>query len=284
MRLVWRRMSFIHAVLVFSACGVTDTDESAPVDTVIVTPPTLELGAGATGSLDAIVTGIGGVELRDRRVVWASANPDVATVSARGVVTGVSAGRVDIAATAEGKSGVATVTVIPAPAKVASVKIAPDEVALVVAAGTNLVATPYDSRGAPIPGRTVVWTTNNATVAAISQTGRVTGLVPGTAVITAVVDGFAGHATVAVSLVPVARVTVSPADVAVEAGKSTTLSAVLTDNAGNALTGRTVSWSSNDTRIVTVDQGGVARAVRRGSAVITATSEGKLGTATVRVP
>lgn len=283
MRMFWRGMSLVHAVLLSSACGVTDTDEPIAVAAVVVTPSTLEIGAGGTGSLDAEVTGVGGAALRDRRVVWASANPGVATVSERGVVTGVAAGRAEIAATAEGKSGLATVNVTAAPARVASVTIAPDQVALVVAASTNLVATAYDNRGAAIVGRTVVWTTNNATVAAISQTGRVTGLVPGTAVITAVIEGLAGHATVAVTLVPVASVTVSPADVTIDAGSATTLTARLSDFAGNTLTGRAVVWSSSDTRIATIDQAGVARGVRRGSVVITATSEGKLGTATVRV-
>ena len=55
------------------------------------------------------------------------------------------------------------------------------------------------------------------------------------------------------------------------------------DAAGNTLSGRAVAWSSADTRIATVDQVGVVRGVRHGTVVITATSEGKLGTATVRV-
>jgi len=283
MRLFWRRMPLVHALLFASACGVTDTDEPSAVESVVVTPPTLEIGAGATGALDAEVTGVGGAVLRDRRVLWASANPGIATVSDKGVVTGVSAGRVNIAATVEGKSGIASVTVVPAPAKVALVKIDPDKVDLFVAAGTNLVATAYDNRGAAIPGRAVVWTTNNATAVAVSQTGRVTGLVPGTAVITAVIDGIAGYSNITVTLVPVASVAVVPADVAIEAGKSTTLIARVMDAAGNTLTGRAVTWSSGDTRIATIDQAGVVRGVRRGTVVITATSEGKLGTATVRV-
>jgi trimeric autotransporter adhesin len=283
MRLFWRRMPLVHAVLFASACGVTDTDEPSPVESVVVTPPTLEVGVGATGALDAEVTGFGGAVLRDRRVVWASANPGVATVSDKGVVTGVSAGRVEIAATVEGKSGIASVTVVPAPAKVASVKIVPDKVDLFVAASTNLVATPYDSRGAAIPGRAVVWTTNNVTVVAVSQSGRVTALVPGTAVITAVIDGFAGYANITVSLVPVASVAVVPSDVAIDAGKSTTLTARVMDGAGNTLTGRAVTWSSSDERIATIDQAGVVRGVRRGTVVMTAKSEGKLGTGTVRV-
>jgi len=129
----------------------------------------------------------------------------------------------------------------------------------------------------------VVWPTNNVIVAAVSQTGQVTGLAPGTAVITAVIEGVSGTATVSVSLAPVARVVVTPSDVSINEGKNTTLTARTMDASGHTLTGRAVTWSSSDTRIVTIDQSGIARGIRRGSVVITATSEGKAGTATVRV-
>lgn len=282
MRWFWRRMSLVHAMLLGSACGVTDADR-APVDAVVVTPDALELSTGGTGALDARVTDGAGNTLRDRRVVWASTDPSIVAVSDRGIVTGMRPGRVEVAATAEGKSGLATVSVVALPARVESVRIVPDHLDLFVAGSATLVATGYDSQGAPVGQRSVVWTTNNAAIAAVSQTGRVTGLVPGDAVITAVIDGSAGNATVTVRLVPVANVAVTPADVSIDAGKSTTLAARLTDASGNTLSGRSLTWSSSDTRIVTVDHAGVVRAVRRGSAVITATVEGKFGRATVRV-
>jgi uncharacterized protein YjdB len=283
MRWFWRGMPLVHAVLLGSACGITDTDEPTPVDSVEVTPPSLQVAAGSTAALDAHVLDAAGNRLRDRRVVWASANPSIASVSDNGVVTGVAPGRIDVAATSEGKSGIASVTVVPVPPKVATVRIAPDRVNLVVAASASLAATPYDNRGAAIGGRTVVWTTNNAGVVAISQTGQVTGIVPGTAVITAVIDGVAGNATVVVAPVPVSRVVVSPSNVSINVGKSTTLTARLLDASGNALTGRTVTWASSDDRVATVDNSGVVRGIRKGSVVITATSEGKLGTANVRI-
>jgi len=195
----------------------------------------------------------------------------------------VSTGTVDIAATAEGKSAVASVTVVPVPPRVASVRIAPDNVYLYIAAGDDLVATPYDPNGVAIGGRTVVWTTNNAAVASISQTGRVTGLVPGTAVITAVIDGVAGNANVTVRLVPVAKVTIMPVGASVGEGKSIKLVARVTDAAGNVLTNREVTWASSNPGIATVDQSGVVRGVRKGTVTITATSEGKFGTASIRV-
>ncbi len=283
MRLCWRGMPLVHAVLLGSACSATDTDEATPVGDVVVTPTTLEVSAGATAALAAEVTDADGNVVRDRRVVWVSADPSIATVNENGVVAGVNAGRVNVAASVEGKSAVASVSVVALPAKVASVSIAPHDVSLFVAAGTNLVATAVDTRGVAVTGRPVVWTTNNAAVASVSQTGRVTGLLPGTAVITAIVDGAAGNANVSVSLMPVARVVVTPTEVSIGAGKNATLSARAMDALGNTLVGRAVVWSSNDTRIVTVDQSGVVRGVRRGSSVITVTSEGKSGTATVRV-
>lgn len=283
MRWFWRGMPLVHAVLVVSACGVTDADEPTLVENVTVTPPAVELAPGATAALDAAVTDGAGNPVPGRRVVWASANPNIATVSERGVVTAVSAGRVSIAATAEGKTGTASVTVVPIPARVSTVRIDPDKVDLFVAAGTNLIATPYDNRGAAISGRSVVWTTNNATVAAISQSGRLTALVPGNAIITAIIDGVSGNATVNVSLVPVAKVTVTPATPSVAAGKTITLTARLTDAAGNVLTGRAITWSTADARIATVDQSGVVRGVRRGNVIITATSEGKSGGVTLAV-
>ena len=283
MRWFWRGMPLVHAVLLGSACGVTDTDEPTPVDTVVITPTSMQVATGATGALDADVKDAAGNVVRDRRIVWVSANTHIATVSDNGVVTGVTAGRVDIAATSEGKSAIASVTVVTTPPTVTSVRIAPDRVSLFVAASANLVATAYDSRGTAIGGRVVVWTTNNVGVAAVSQTGRVTGLLPGTAVITAVIDGVSAQSTVTVSLAPVAKVTVTPADAPVTIGKSTQLTATVTDASGNTLTGRAVVWASADTRIATVDQAGVVRGVRKGTVVVTANSEGKVGSATVRV-
>ena len=283
MRWIWRGMPLVLAAFAGSACGVTDADEPMPVGSITVVPPSMELAAGATGALDAEVKDEAGNVLRNRRIIWASAKPSIATVSENGVVTGVAAGRADIAATSEGKTATASVTVVAQAAKVSSVSVAPDKLALFVAASANLTATGYDSKGVAVPGRQVVWTTNNAPVAAVSQTGRVTGIIPGTAVITAVIDGAVGNSAVTVSIVPVARVTISPADVAIDAGKSATLTARTLDAAGNVLTSRAVVWTSSDTRLVTVDQSGVVRGVRRGSAMISATSEGKVGTASVRV-
>ncbi len=82
---------------------------------------------------------------------------------------------------------------------------------------------------------------------------------------------------------PVASVTVSPASASVYAGNTMPLAAVLTDAAGNTLTGRTVSWSSSAPAIATVSAGGLVTAVAPGSVTITATSGTVKGTTAVTV-
>lgn len=82
---------------------------------------------------------------------------------------------------------------------------------------------------------------------------------------------------------PVASVVLSPATVSVAAGSTVPLTATLKDSAGSALSGRTVSWASSNGGVAPVSGAGVVTGVTAGAATITATSEGKSGTATVTV-
>jgi len=69
--------------------------------------------------------------------------------------------------------------------------------------------------------------------------------------------------------------------VAVQA--TTQLTAALLDSLGTALSGRTVTWASSNTAIVTVSTSGLLTGIAIGSATVTATSEGKSASATVTV-
>jgi alpha-tubulin suppressor-like RCC1 family protein len=82
---------------------------------------------------------------------------------------------------------------------------------------------------------------------------------------------------------PVASVTVIPAASTLVVGETVQLMAIARDAAGNALIGRTVRWTSSDTLVATVSGSGLVRSATPGSATITATSEGRSGTAAVTV-
>lgn len=64
----------------------------------------------------------------------------------------------------------------------------------------------------------------------------------------------------------------------VEVGRSVSLSATVKDASGNALSGRTVTWSSSDPSVASVDGAGTVQGLRRGDVTIGASSEGRSGT------
>lgn len=68
----------------------------------------------------------------------------------------------------------------------------------------QLTATPRNSSGTAITGKTVAWSSNLPSIATVSSSGLVTAQGPGTATITATVDGKNGTATANVN-VPVAQ-------------------------------------------------------------------------------
>lgn len=83
--------------------------------------------------------------------------------------------------------------------------------------------------------------------------------------------------------VPVAVVSVNPDSADVLLGASIQFSATPTDAAGGPLPDRPVSWSSASELVVTVSEGGSVTGVSPGIATISAKSEGRVGTARVRV-
>jgi uncharacterized protein YjdB len=250
-----------------------------PVASVTVSPAAATILVGATQQLSAATKDSAGNTLTGRVVTWSSSNAAVASVNNSGLVTGNAAGSVTITATSEGKGGSATITISNVP--VASVTVNPAAASILVGATQPLSAVTKDSAGNTLTGRVVTWSSSNTTVATVSSSGLVTGRAAGSATITATSEGKSGGATITVTPVPVASVTVSPASASIVVGATQQLSAVTKDSAGNTLTGRVVSWSSGDTVVATVSPSGLVTARAAGSAIITATSEGKSGTAAI---
>ena len=82
---------------------------------------------------------------------------------------------------------------------------------------------------------------------------------------------------------PVASVTVTAAQPSVVVGASVQMSASTLDASGNVLTGRTVTWSTSDAAVATVDASGSVTGESPGQTTITATSEGRTGSAPITV-
>jgi hypothetical protein len=84
----------------------------APAAEVIVTPAPGALIVGDTLRLRVRVLDAQGDSLQGRTVAWASSDPDIATVSATGLVTAVAGGAVVISAASEAIAGAISVTIV----------------------------------------------------------------------------------------------------------------------------------------------------------------------------
>jgi uncharacterized protein YjdB len=78
-----------------------------------------------------------------------------------------------------------------------------------------------------------------------------------------------------VTRTPVASVVVRPNSAHALIGSKTQLTATTYDASLNVLTGRAITWTTNNAAVATVDANGLVTAKAGGSATITATSEGK---------
>ncbi len=141
--------------------------------------------------------------------------------------------------------------------------------------------------GEPLHGRTIFWASEDPTVATVSSSGVVTALAGGATRIAASSEGVWAIAEVEVSPRRVHSVSVVPPAAETMIGGTVHLRAIAYDSTGAELTGRMFTWSrSNDN--VSLQEGATpdsqqVRGERFGSAQVTATAEGKSGSATITV-
>ena len=127
---------------------------------------------------------------------------------------------------------------------------------------------------------TLKWKSSNSKVAAVTKKGVVVGKKVGTAVITVTAaNGYSAEATITVKAAPDSVTLSKSGTVTLKRGKTLKLKATLPKKTASALT-----WKSSKPKIASVDQKGVVRALKKGTAVITVkTFNGKTAKVTIRV-
>lgn len=273
-------------LLLALACGGDGPTAPAPPEPALVADVRFDVAAvalyvGQTRTVTAIKRDAAGGVIAGRSVSWSSSEPGIANVSTVGVVTAIAPGSASVFATIDGKTAALPVSVSLVPVK--QVSIAIPSGSLYVGSSVSATATAADSAGNPLSGRTVAWSTSSATVLTVTSGGVVTAVAPGTADVIAEVEGVRATATITVSLVPVATVTVSPSSASLYVAQTADLNASPKDSAGNTLTGRVVTWSTSEAAVATVSATGIVTAVAPGAATVTATVEGKTAAVTITV-
>jgi len=267
------------------ATAQTDMRVQPLVASVVLSPSSASVPIGSNRALTVTVSDNNGLALTGRLIAFSTSNPSVATVNGSGTVVAITQGRAIITAQAvqDQVSGTATIDVVQVP--VANVSITPAGSQTVSQGLTlQLAATMRDGTGGILAGRSVSWTTSNASIATVSSTGMVTGVSLGVVQITAESEGVIASVTVTVQPRPVATVGLGPNPGSVKQGAQLQMTIDLRDANGNQLTtaGRLVTWESSNKPIAIV-QDGVVSGVTVGRATITVTVDGKSASALVTV-
>ena len=135
----------------------------------------------------------------------------------------------------------------------------------------QLTATVRDQNGATMNGAVVSWTSSDGQVATVSVAGLVTAVENGSATVTASLGSASpGTALVTVlqkaftiTLAPNAQVLIGPGDVA-------TVTADVRDAGDSRIVNPTITWTSSDVDVVTINESGIATSVAPGVVLISA--------------
>ena len=134
--------------------------------------------------------------------------------------------------------------------------------------GDTGTITPTQSPGA---GYSLSWTSSNTSIATVNSSGKVTAKKKGTARITAKVNGYnsSDYCDVTVTAIP-KSITMPEKNVTIIVGQSIALSPVVAPEGAEY----TLSWTSSNTSVATVNSSGTVVARKKGAARITAKING----------
>jgi uncharacterized protein YjdB len=193
-------------------------------------------------------------------ITFTSSNPEVASVTAEGLITAISIGTCLITAENENGKAVCNITVQ------GELSISETQVRLYRGQTHTLKASLR-------PQSTVIWSSNNTSVATVSQAGVVTALKQGTAVISATANNLTVNCVI----------TVSEPTLKLNATKLTAYIGFKTTLKATAVPKATTVFKSSNTKIATVSTTGVITPKKKGTVKITATSNGISATCTITV-
>ena len=251
-------------------CVVTVSQKPIAVSSIKLNLTSLALTKGKSQTLIATVTP---ADATDGTVSWTSSDPNVASVDSKGKVTATGNGSATITAKAGDQEATCAVTVT---VPVESISLNKTKLTLNKGDRETLVATvkPNDATE-----QTVNWSSSDLSVATITTNGMVIAMGGGKATITARIGYESASCEITVK-VPVKYVMLSQNSLTLNEGESVTLKAtVIPDDADN----KTVTWSTSDGSIVSVDQDGTIHALKQGSADILAKAGDIQATCTVTV-
>ena len=271
---VSRAASLALTVFVASCTEATDPE---PIATITLLPALDSIELGETYSDWTVTLKNGaGQTLTGRTLNWRSLNEAVATVDARsGLVTAVSSGATTIVVSAGGKEATASLKVL---LPILSIVATPDSFDLPLTTTRQVTVQLIGPNGTALTNRALAWSSENPGIAVVSTSGVVTAVSSGTTTIS--VTAGTKTATVRVRVIgePVSTVRITPSQTVqiLRVGQSKQLLAECLNASQQVLTGRTITWNSNNPVVASVNGSGLVTANVVGSANIQATCDNRV--------
>ena len=142
---------------------------------------------------------------------------------------------------------------------------------LLVGRSDVVLATARTSAGVVIPGKTFAFTSSNPAAVTVGATdGTVRSIAPGTAIISATVDGVAGTLTIIASDASLFSMTLTGPTSPIVVGGTAQLTATGKDSSNAPVAIRAITYASSNPNILTVSSTGLVRGIAAGTASISA--------------
>jgi hypothetical protein len=185
------------------------TVTAATLQSIAVTPANPSITKGLTQQFAATGTySDNSTQTLTGSVVWASATPGVATITAGGLATGAGVGTSSISATLGGKSGSTVLTVTAATLQ--SIAVTPANPSITQGLTQQFAATgTYSDNSTQTLTGSVTWASATPGVATITAGGLATGAGTGTSSISATLAGKSGSTVLTVTAAPIPPTVVS---------------------------------------------------------------------------
>lgn len=242
------------------SCLVTVSKGIVAVYSIELNARSVELSRGDTFTLEATVSP---EDATNKSIIWSSSDDSVASVE-DGVVSASEAGTAIISAEAGGKKATCLFTIT---VPVESLTLNKTSLSLTENQKEQLTAyiSPEDATN-----KDIAWSSSNTSVAVVDSDGEVLAIKKGACNITATLGDISAECIVTVDSpeVPVSNIELS-GPTRIERGKTgTAIAIVYPSNATN----KSVTWSSSDDKIISVDSHGTLNALSIGHATITASA------------
>lgn len=249
-----------------------------------IAPATASIAKGATQAFAATaVFSDGSRQPVSQGLSWTSSLASVASIDADGLATGLAPGQTEIRASLEGFSAVAFLTVLP-PA-LERIEISPKSAEVAAGLSQQFSARAFYEDGTDAAlSEGLSWSVADASIAAVDGAGLATGLKAGTVTVRVQFEEESDEAALTVTPAVLEAIVVTPSPLTLQIGQSRQLSAAaLFSDGRREEPAQDILWTSSAPALVSVSDSGAISALAEGAATITASREGKSGSAQVSV-